>query len=217
MGLKFFSIDSESVATAPSTNRLLDLPCAGAPILIANRECQVGIHQILEVDEREEFLRRFYQATSHFKCGGHAVGVCLYIFGISINQWLSFEGQIRKALFLHKPKDTPNLVPGGQKIYDLPPRDSSTRAAWQFIRGRLEQDERYSWLNAKDFSKIGSMTNMWYEEFWKQILTEQSKIVSDNAQDINADGKGRMDQVVTFDLARSCVGEVSLQAVMESD
>lgn len=217
MGLKFFQIDSESVAKSPPTNPLLDLPRAGAPQLIANQAVRFRGQEAAVIDEREEFLIRLYQATSQFKCGGHSFGVCLYIFSISATQLMEFEGQIRKALYVHDPVDTPHLLPKGQKIYHLSPRDRHTVQIWLVIRGKMEQDDRYAWLKQGALSQMGTMMASWYEDFWRHTLIEQSKIISDHVEDIQADVKGRMDQLVTFDLARSSIGEVSHQTSLIPD
>lgn len=207
--------DSAIVASNPPVNPHLDLPSFGAvPLKPAQRyrwEDENGTHEIKVIDEREAFLEKLYQTTNEFRTGAFLIGTIIYVLGISVNQWLRFEGAVRKAIWaLKENQNMRQFVKPGEEIFDQSPRKKSAMNAMKIVRGKLEGKEEWSWLQVKDFSMAGTMMATWYDGLWDALLKEQGKFISNHAEDIKNDGKGRVDQVVSFDFARSDIGEVRI-------
>lgn len=208
MKLTYLQIDSLIVQQRPLRDPILDTPCFGASLLKEKQFMRQANRTIEEVDERELFLELLYKDTQRFQKGGYASGVCLYVFGVSVTQWIVFEGACRNALWTAKDPEIAQIVEEDTKLFHLSLRQKSTNNALRLIRKVLEDDARFSWLSSEAFSKMGSYMEIWYNGFWKHHLTEQGKILSDHAEDIEKHGKGRMDQIVTFGWSRSCIGDV---------
>lgn len=213
MSLRYFSIDRIGAPRAPPNVSLHHAKSFGLPLLDRKQTLQDKDGNTVHVNEREQYLKLLWDQTSGFTKGGpFHPNVCVYVFGISANTWMKFEGQFRLALKAANHKGMPHIIADGEEAFELSPRKPKTKWLVQIIRSTFEQEREddfdWRWLSVDDFKSEGSLRNIWYEGLWKHLFVEQGKLLSDHITDIKKNGKGRVDQLVTFDWSRSSLGEV---------